>query len=426
MKAYPEYKDSGIDWFGDIPAHWGVYKLKRLTKFIYGNSLSQDNRVDGPIPVFGSNGIVGSHTQAITKSPCIVIGRKGSYGKINYSSVECFPIDTTYFIDEDATTNHIRWIYYLLLSLRLDAYSKDSAVPGLSREDAYERRTVFPPLPEQRAIADFLDRKTAQIDMLIAKKQRQKELLQEHRTALINQAVTKGLNPDVSMKESGIEWLGEVPAHWVVMPLKYIKAQEPNALVDGPFGSNLKTIHFVDDGDVYVIDSGFVTSGEFVPGKHKTITLDHFKTIDRSACKAGDIIIAKIGARFGTSGILPELGKPCVVSGNSLKLKVDTDKNSIEYIHFQLLNLKRSSGAFDLIVNTTAQPALSMSRMNDLKMAAPPKYEQNAIVEYINNRMKKIKRAERKVSHHIELLKEYRTALISAFVTGKIDVRGSL
>jgi type I restriction enzyme S subunit len=133
MKPYPKYKPSGVEWIGDIPEHWVICSVKYITKFLYGASLKDEARVPGEVPVYGSNGVVGFHNTAITKSPCIVIGRKGSFGKLQFSYQECFPIDTTYFIDQTATKNNLKWLYYLLCTLRLDAYSKDSAVPGLAR-----------------------------------------------------------------------------------------------------------------------------------------------------------------------------------------------------------------------------------------------------------------------------------------------------
>ena len=106
MKAYPEYKDSGIEWLGEIPEHWEVVKLKRATQFLYGGSLANDDRVDGDVPVHGSNGIMCYQNHAITEKPCIIIGRKGSFGKVNYSDEECFPIDTTFYIDRTSTGNN--------------------------------------------------------------------------------------------------------------------------------------------------------------------------------------------------------------------------------------------------------------------------------------------------------------------------------
>jgi type I restriction enzyme S subunit len=126
-------------------------------------------------------------------------------------------------------------------------------------------------------------------------------------------------------KDSGVEWLGEVPEHWQVKRLKHIKALSPNAFVDGPFGSNLKSEHYIEGGEVYVIESNFATQGKLELSNLKTISSEHFHTIQRSETQAGDIVIAKIGAQFGKVSILPFIDKPAVVSGTSMKLTVNSD-----------------------------------------------------------------------------------------------------
>ncbi|MBA3018664.1 MAG: hypothetical protein FP811_11075, partial [Desulfobacteraceae bacterium] len=221
MKLYPKYKDSGIEWIGEVPEHWSALRLKWVCNFLYGESLSAQEREDGIIPVYGSNGIVGYHNRSITEKPCIIVGRKGSFGKVAFSEKKCYPIDTTYYIDCTSTKNYMRWLWYLLPLLKMDEFSRDSAVPGLNREDAYRNIVTLPSSYEQQQIAAYLDRKTTQIDNLISKKQKLIELFKEKRSAIINQAVTKGLNPDAPMKDSGIEWIGKVPEHWEVKRLKY-------------------------------------------------------------------------------------------------------------------------------------------------------------------------------------------------------------
>ena len=217
-------------------------------------------------------------------------------------------------------------------------------------------------------------------------------------------------------KDSRVEWLGNIPLHWSVKQIKHVKSKEPNAFVDGPFGSNLKSIHYVDDGEVNVIESGFITTGQFISKKFKTITNEHFQTIIRSECKLDDIIIAKIGANFGMSGILPDIGKRAVVSGNSLKLTIDQQDNSVRFIHYQLVTLKKL-GIFDLIVNATAQPALSLGTLNELKLACPPKHEQVDIVDYLDKKTSQIDDLIARKKRLIELLQEQRTALINRAVT---------
>ena len=240
---------------------------------------------------------------------------------------------------------------------------------------------------------------------------------------MISHAVTKGLDPTVPMKESGVEWLGEVPAHWDVVCVKHIKSWRPNAFVDGPFGSNLKSEHFVDDGGVYVIESNFATTGELSLSDLKQITPNHFETIRRSEVCAGDIVIAKIGARYGMCSILPWIDKPAVVSGNSLKLTVNEEVCDSRFAVFVLKHLKER-GAIEDIVNMTAQPALSLGEMNNLPFPLPPLCDQLSIVSDLEIRLGEFEALTSECRQVMSLAIERRSALISAAVTGKIDVRG--
>ena len=190
MKPYPKYKDSGVEWIGEVPEGWEIKRLKWICNFLYGESLSAQNREYGNIPVYGSNGIVGYHNRSITEKPCIIVGRKGSFGKVSFSNKKCYPIDTTYYIDRTSTKNNLRWLNYLLPLLKMDEFSRDSAVPGLNREDAYRNIVALPSSYEQKQIAAYLDRKTTKIDQTISKIKKQIDLLQEFRTALISEVVT--------------------------------------------------------------------------------------------------------------------------------------------------------------------------------------------------------------------------------------------
>ena len=182
MKHYPEYKASGVEWIGEIPSHWNLSMLKYMAHLVYGDTLISENRENGTVPVYGSNGIIDVHSAANTLSPTIIVGRKGSLGKIQYSDVPCFVIDTAYFIDKRTSHVNLRWLHYVLQVLKLERF-RDSVIPGLKRE--YTERQYIPLITEkeQAQIANFLDRKTGQIDELIRIKERQVELLQEQRTA---------------------------------------------------------------------------------------------------------------------------------------------------------------------------------------------------------------------------------------------------
>ena len=184
-----EMKPSGVEWIGEIPRHWNLSMLKYTARLVYGDTLISENRQNGVVPVYGSNGIIDTHSSANTLSPAIIVGRKGSLGKIQYSDVSCFVIDTAYFIDRRTSHVNLRWLYYILHALKLERF-RNSVLPGLNREDTEGQYVPLITTEEQIQIANFLDRKTEQIDELISTEQRKIELLKEYRQSLISEAVT--------------------------------------------------------------------------------------------------------------------------------------------------------------------------------------------------------------------------------------------
>ena len=188
-----EMKPSGVEWIAEIPAHWNLSMLKYAARLVYGDTLISENREDGVVPVYGSNGIIDTHSAANTLSPAIIVGRKGSLGKIQYSDVPCFVIDTAYYIDRRTSNLNLRWLYYILQALKLERF-RNSVLPGLNRESAESQYIPLITEEEQTQIANFLDSKTEQIDELIAAEQRKIELLKEYRQSLISEAVTGKLD----------------------------------------------------------------------------------------------------------------------------------------------------------------------------------------------------------------------------------------
>lgn len=303
----------------------------------------------------------------------------------------------------------------------IDLNASGGAQPNISDSDVLNMYISLPPLSTQQSIANFLDDKTAKIDRAIAQKEKMIALLKERKQIIIQNAVTKGLDPKAKMKDSGVEWIGEIPEGWEVKCIKHLKKNIKNSFVDGPFGSNLKTEHFIENGDVYVVESGFITTGEFINKEFKTISTKHFETIKRSECIGGDIIIAKIGANFGMAAELPSLDKKAVISGNSLKITLNNSL-ILNLLFVKFLGLAKSLGGFEDIVNASAQPALSLSGLNNMKIPLPPMHEQTAIVAHIETQSAKIDKAIKLQEQQIEKLKEYKSVLIDSAVTGKIKV----
>ncbi|MCS0308259.1 restriction endonuclease subunit S [Vibrio diabolicus] len=439
-KAYPEYKKSGVEWLDVIPEHWKVNTVKRLTDFQVGwtPSTGKDDNFVGDNLWANISDLKGKYLDDTAKKISDVAAQVASMditpkGSLLYSFK--LSVGAVSFANKDMYTNEaiasflstsklpLSYLYYSLPIFVIENASTNIYGAKILNQELIKNATLIEPtFQEAEKIANFLDHETAKIDTLINKQEELIKLLKEKRQAVISHAVTKGLNPDAPMKDSGVEWLEEVPEHWVVCRLKHIKGKDKGSFVDGPFGSNLKSEHFINNGDVYVIESNFATTGSLDISKLKTISTSHFETISRSETKEGAIIIAKIGARYGMSSVLPQLPKRAVVSGNSLSLKVDEEKMDVQYSH-QLLSHLKQEGAMDDGVNVTAQPALSLGQLNNLPFLCPPKEEQNDIVSFIQHQNESFSALIESATKMIELSKERKTALISAAVTGKIDVR---
>ena len=437
MNSYPEsiYKESHIDWIGQVPDSWNFFR----SKFIFGNKSIKKNDDESLLSVTQSDGVVLRETSdlrvwnpgedvsmyKLIESGDFVISLRSFEGGIELSNIRGL-VSPAYTVLNSIKKIDNRF-FRLLMKSHQFIIELNKNVTGIrqgktiSWDDFSEIYLPFPPLHEQILISKFLDKKTSQIDSLIEKTQRKILLLKEQRTSLINQCVTKGLDPNVEIKDSGIEWIGEIPKHWDVKQIKHIKSDEKYSLVDGPFGSDLKSEHFVDDGTVIVIESGFVTKGSFIQSRpFKKISNNHFEKVKRSQCKTGDIIIAKIGEYYGMSSVLPELNSDCVISGNSCKLTVSKFINR-DYVHQTLLWL-RSTGVIQREVNQTGQPFISLGVINNLNILVPPKNEQDKIMKYLEDRFTNIDDLSFKETQRINLLKEYRQSLISNVVTGKVRV----
>jgi len=453
MERYDSYKDSGVEWIGQIPSDWECIRLGMLGDFSSSGIDKKSNEDETPVKMVNYTDIIQSRKyypiqtgekeymrvttpqskfeeHKLERGDMVFIPSSETHEDLGYSSLIDFDeedIVYSYHILRYKTKKPVFHYYKKYLINHHSVLNQfSSECKGTTRQiigrDVFNNvRVVLPPISEQQQIVSFLDTKTSLIDSLIEKTQRKIELLKEKRTSLINEVVTKGLNPNVEMKDSGVEWIGEIPIHWELKKIKHLKSSEKYSLVDGPFGSNLKSIHYVDDGDVYVIESGFITSGKFkYVRKFKTITEEHFETIKRSQCKEGDIIISKIGEYYGMSGILPKLDKKSVISGNSISLTLNKDTNT-EFIH-QVLIQHRINGTFKKEVQQTGQPFISLGVINNLVIPTPDLNEQQQIVEYLDEQTGVIDKTISIEEKRIELLKEYRQSLISEVVTGKRKV----
>jgi type I restriction enzyme S subunit len=434
MKKYDSYKDSGIEWIGEIPSHWGYSPVKYFTEIINGStpSSSEESYWDGDINwvttddlgklnqkyIFNTRRTItelGYKSCGTTIAPkgSVVISSRAPIGHLGILKIDaCTNQGCKTLIPKNINSEFLH--YYLLIGKNeLEALGQGSTFKELPTSALKGFKIISPPIEEQTTIANYLDQKTTQIDDLIAKKERLIQLLEEERTAIINQAVTKGLDPSVPMKDSGIEWLGEIPDHWELWKISHAFKRIGSGTT--PESGNPL---YHDNGTINWLNTGDLNDSEVV-SCNKKITEQAIK--DYTSLKlfpAGSLVMAMYGATIGKTGIIKfdtTTNQACCVfcKGEIIDLKF------LQYWFFakkeNIINLAIGGG----------QPNISQNILKDIRVNCPEISEQIRIVQYLDSSTKEVDLVISKTNEEIELLKEYKTALISEVVTGKVDVRNS-
>jgi restriction endonuclease S subunit len=418
MNRYERYKDSGIPWLGEVPAHWNVVKLQYLISCTSGDALPSSfiykDKDDGnSIPVIGGNGLFGYTTNSNFIGNCLSVGRVGALcGNIHYIDYPSWINDNALIVRLISDQILLEFLEYILISRNLNELASKTAQPLLTGTQVKYEKIVVPLIEEQTAIAHYLDTKLGEIDALIDKQQTLLEKLAEQRTAVITQAVTKGLNPAAPMKNSGVEWLGDVPAHWEVINLKFL------CRVKG--GYAFSSDNFSDEGIPVIRISDILFDGTVDNINCKRIPLELAPNQKDFELRNGQLVMAMTGATIG------KISKYCSKDYAYINQRVGKFEafNSRLYYEF-LYHLLNTSGYQEHIKLTAfggAQPNISDSEMVNYQMALPTMEEQANIADYLDKETAKIDRLCETVNQTIGRLKEYRTALITQAVTGKIKV----
>ncbi|HGI5911629.1 TPA: restriction endonuclease subunit S [Yersinia enterocolitica] len=432
-KAYPEYKDSGVEWLGDIPEHWEVFTGKRIFQSVRTPALKHDEQLAasqkfGVIPQSLMMQLNDSKVMLALKGTDsfrhvdennFVISLRSFEGGIEHSKYSgC--VSPAYTVLKNIKQLSYGYYRYLLKCAPFIAAlqsSTDSLRDGKSIN--YEQfSAIFLPIAsifEQAQIAAFLDYETAKIDKLIEKQQQLIELLKEKRQAVISHAVTKGLNLDAPMKDSGVEWLGEVPTHWISVRVKQISS----FITSGPRGwSDFLT----EEGREIFLQSGDLND-------ELGLQLDKAKRVSppknaegiRTRLTVGDVVVCITGANTGRVAIVSELSQTTYINQHLSLIRPNTSNVNSVFLGYSLASSVGRS-FFD-VAQYGLKEGLSLSNVSEAPLALPPRYEQDAIVKYLESIRNNYDNLSRISTVQVELLKERRIALISAAVTGKIDVR---
>jgi len=437
MKRYPNYKVSGIEWIGEIPEEWNVVLLKRVCDKITDGSHYSPPTEDNGYPYITVQNINGNNIdfkncKFIAKDQYELLKRGGAQPEINdILLTKDGTIGKAIIIKEKKDfvilssigliTPNINIIssdflrYFLISGLNIDqmfSFIRGSALTRLTIKLINELIIAYPSKnDEQKAIADFLDQKTRQIDTLIEKKQKQIELLKEQRTAVINQAVTKGLDPNVKMKDSGIEWIGEIPEEWEIVRLKYI-----STIVNGSTPKSSITKYW--DGNII-----WVTPNNFDKLKDKWINDSLKKITEAGLNSCGTTITPEYSIILSTRAPIGHIGITTINTCTNQGCKTIVPEQSKCNYNFLYYFLFIANDELQSLGQGSTFMELSSPNLKDFKISMPKINEQKAIATYLEQKTKQIDNLIKKIQSQISIFQEYRTSLISEVVTGKIDVR---
>ncbi len=320
-----------------------------------------------------------------------------------------------------------KYVFYCLFSnegqKQILSDFRGATIGGISRDFPRNVNVPILSMTEQVQIANFLDRKTKQIDELVRIKQRQTELLQEQRTALINQTVTKGLDPNVEMKPSGVEWIGEIPEHWKTIPIKHMLQTGKDSIRVGPFGSSLKSHEFQDKG-IRVYNQQSVYNEDFSKSDI-FISEEKFNELKSFIVQPKDVLITSRGT-IGKMTIVPENGEIGVLHPCLIRLRLNENKLIPKFLWWYVNHSSFFIESVRIKSNSTTIDVIYSDTLSGVKIPIPPMKEQLDILEFLNVKIPSIDTAISNEQRKIQLLKEYRQSLISEAVTGKIDVRNEV
>ncbi|PCJ61506.1 MAG: type I restriction endonuclease subunit R [Rhodospirillaceae bacterium] len=423
---YPAYKDSGVEWLGDVPGQWEVVPLKYISTHnddVLVESTDPNNEITyvDISSVDGVNGIATKETMSFSAAPSRA-RRRVRHGDVIVSTVRTYlkaiavvrdPEDSLIVSTgfavirprDELTPNYLGFLVFASYFVeQIIVRSKGVSYPAINAGELVAISVPLPSPPEQTAIAAFLDRETAKIDGLVAEQRRLIDLLKEKRHTVISHAVTKGLNPDAPMKPSGIEWLGDVPEHWELRKLSQLFRAGK-----GKNGQKLTKEYCAANEGEYPVYSG-QTENEGVMGTWDQFEFDFEDT--------GVLFSTTVGAKAMN---LQQLFGRFSLSQNCMIIWPTSSRCITRFFFYHLQPLFRYQRA---MIPDHMQASFRVEDLYGYFIALPPSEEQTAIAAFLDRETAKLDELIDEAQRAVDLLQERRTALISAAVTGKIDVRG--
>lgn len=435
MKAYSEYKSSGIDWLGEIPSHWDCVKTAWLFDQI-GSGTTPTSVEDafykgGTINWLQTgdlnDGIINVTSKKVTEYAVKTKGLRlypkrslviAMYGA-TIAKLGLLDIDTTVnqaccvLVKSKKVNSNFIFYFFQVAKNELISLASGGGQPNISQSTIYDFKVTVPPLKEQGAIATYLDDVTGKVDALIAEKQKQVEDLRAYRNLIITETVTRGLNPDAPLRHSGIDWLGEIPSHWSVIKLKYALSEIKDGTHFSPDTCE-EGYSYVTATDVRGVGIDYAST--------KKVNESNFLKLRQTGCEIfkDDVLIVKDGATTGRVGYKND--EVLAVTLSSVAILRVKKCDSPKYFMYLLESKMIQSQISDAMAGA-AMPRITLEKLGNFIGITPSINEQQAIAEFLDEKTSKIDALINELSKQLDELAEYKKAVISEAVTGKVDLR---
>ncbi|BDR85082.1 restriction endonuclease subunit S [Clostridium tetani] len=435
-KKYERYKYSGVEWIGKIPEQWSAFKLKQYCEVKDGthDTPKYVEEVEENYPLITSKDIINnnidfSNAKYISKEDYIAINKRSDVtlndvimpmiGTIGNPAIVStnrkFSIKNVALFKTNENKIKAKFLQYLIESYTIQEQFNllnRGGVQNFVSLSILKNMYVINPKQDINEIVEYLDKKTSEIDSLVADKEKLVTLLEEKRQAIIVETVTKGLNPNVKMKDSGVEWIGEIPQHWNIILFKRLI----KGIKDGTHGTHDR----VNDGEVLLSAKNIQDGNIIISESESKISYEKYsKIVSNGYPSKGDILLCCVGT-IGRSCVY-SYEKPLAFQRSVAFIRLQ--KNEDEYFYNYFIQTKIYQEQLMSYAKTSAQSGVYMNDIINTYVLKVPLNEQVQIVEYLNTKVKEINSLVLGVQKQIEKLKEYRQSLISEVVTGKIDVR---
>ena len=400
-------KDSGIEWIGEVPEEWEIVRLKDCLEINNGKDYKDIETDETGYPVIGSGGQFAYARKYLHDGTAILLGRKGTIDKPLYIEGKFWTVDTMFY-GVPKSGIHAKFIYYVALQIPFGLYSTNTALPSMTQTDLQNHHFVMPPLDEQTQIADFLDKKVAQLDKVKSLLEEQIKTLEDYRRSLIYETVTKGLDKTVPLKDSGVDWIGQIPEGWGVGKLKYYfdvqlgKMLQPSAINGNDIEIDYLRAINVQWDNISVDNLSKMWCNPSEVSKYEIIN--------------GDLLVCE-GGEVGRCGIVEYLSDRAIIQNAVHRIR-SAERANVRFLNYYIQHTTKSKW-FDILCNKATIAHLTSEKLLNTLVVLPSISEQTQIADFLdkkteqNNQMIAIKKDQ------IENINKQRQTLIYDVVTGK-------